>query len=99
MLETLTRDDFAPLLNDNFVIALGNGQDAVIELIEVGEQRPSPKVDNYALLFRGPGEYCLLQNTYKLQHKAFGNLVLFLVTVGETPEGFRYEAVVNRLRT
>lgn len=98
MIEEMNRGMFAEQLNTFFQAVLQPDQYRVpLELVEVGEQRPSPRVDNYSLLFRGPKEFCLLQSMYPLEHDSLGEFDLFLVPVGEKPDGFRYEAVINRL--
>jgi len=98
MIEDMNRGMFAEQLNTVFHAVLQPEDPRVpLELIEVGEQRPSPRVDNYSLLFRGPKEFCLLQSMYPLEHESLGPLDLFLVPVGDRPDGFRYEAIINRL--
>jgi hypothetical protein len=98
MLENLCRDDFAAQLDTTFTAVLATGDRVPLDLIEVTPQRDSPRVDNYSLLFRGPAEKGLIQSIYALQHEVIGALDLFLVPVGKEADGFRYEAVINRLR-
>jgi len=97
MFEKLSRSDFADQLNTEFSTVLYPDIRVTLELIEVGAQRPSPKLDNYSLLFRGPAEFCLLQSSYPIEHPVIGNLDLFIVPVNEKPDGFRYEAIINRI--
>lgn len=97
MFEKLSRADFADQLNTQFSTVLYPDIPVVLELVEVGPQRPSPKLDNYSLLFRGPAEFCLMQSMYPLEHPVIGNLDLFIVPVNEKPDGFRYEAIINRI--
>ena len=96
-LEKLKRDDFVAQLNTIFYAVLQNDARVPLELTEVGPARPTPRLDNYALLFRGPADFCLLQNIYHLEHETVGPLDLFLVPVKEKPDGFRYEAIINRI--
>jgi hypothetical protein len=54
---------------------------------------------SFALIFRGPREIALQQNTYKLRHPVLGELQIFLVPVGKVKadDAWRdYEAVFNR---
>ncbi|MEO6391215.1 MAG: hypothetical protein ABIP75_05130 [Pyrinomonadaceae bacterium] len=98
MIEDMNRGMFAEQLNTFFHAVLEPDQHRVsLELIEVGEPRPNPRVDNYSLLFRGPKEFCLVQSMYPLDHESLGSFDLFLVPVGDRPDGFRYEAIINRL--
>jgi hypothetical protein len=97
MFEKLWRSDFADQLNKECTTLLFPDIRVALELVEVGPQRPSPKLDNYSLLFRGPAEFCLLQSSYPIEHPVIGTLDLFIVPVNEKPDGFRYEAIINRI--
>jgi len=52
-------------------------------------------VRRFALLFRGPMEPSLSQQTYAVIHDKLGPMDLFIVPVGRTAEGLAYEAVFN----
>jgi hypothetical protein len=56
----------------------------------------SPTMESFSLVFQGPGGRLLPQLIYALEHHRLGTLDLFIVPIGQTPEGYRYEAVVNR---
>ena len=47
----------------------------------------------FALLFRGPAEQALRQDTYEVEHPALGRFLLFIVPVGFDEAGRYYEAV------
>ena len=93
----LTLDDFVPLIGEQF----GFEHDALCEqavaLIEAspingperGGRRP------FSLLFEGPAEPMLEQRTYRVSNPAFASLELFIVPVGPSPSGIRYEAIFN----
>lgn len=50
----------------------------------------------FALVFRGPAEPVLRQQTVELQHPTLGPIALFLVPVRQTETHTHYEAVFNR---
>ncbi|WP_409993873.1 DUF6916 family protein [Roseateles koreensis] len=49
----------------------------------------------FHLIFEGPVESLLDQRTYQVRHAAFSGLELFIVPVGQSRSGIRYEAVFN----
>ena len=49
----------------------------------------------FSLMFECPGSDVLPQGMQLLQHPALGPLELFLVPVGRSPAGVRYQAVFN----
>ena len=97
MLDRLTRDSFAPLLNSRF--QLERGSDSIeLELTEVSQLRSSRHHESFSLVFRGPGDALLPQSMYRLDHSVLGAVDLFLVPVGQDTHGLYYEAVISRLR-
>jgi len=49
----------------------------------------------FSLLFRGPADQQLPQDTYALELQELGPLTLFLVPVGQDRKGIYYESVFN----
>lgn len=49
----------------------------------------------YTLDFRGPLEFPLQQNLYRLSHDDLGEVDLFLVPVGRDEDGLYYHVVIN----
>ncbi len=49
----------------------------------------------FTLLFRGPAEPVLAQQSFQVSHPRLGQFPLFLVPVGADQAGVRYEAVFN----
>jgi hypothetical protein len=104
VLETLTTDDFAPLLGDRFALRLSPDVTIEMRLAEVaGRGRPDRAAsasmvpsrhgrEQFSLTFRGPREPRLGQRIYALEHATLGVLELFLVPLGEDQSGRTYEA-------
>ncbi len=88
---------FESLLNEGFALDLGEGGQVDIELLEVSRGRPAPGYEHFSLLFRAPAETPAEQRTYYIEHPATGQMAIFLVPIGSTPEGLLLEAVFNRL--
>jgi len=92
---TLTAADFEALVQDEFQIALPTGEIAFsLKLVEVHRLGRAVRRDGaFSLLFLSPpGPFCR-QAIYSLTHATLGTLDLFLVPVGPTDGGNRYEAV------
>lgn len=97
MLEQLTAEHFAALIDSEFAVTDG-GPNAPLRLVDIGRyprsgvgSRPEP----FSLLFEGPAEALLVQRIYHLEHPAMTALDIFLVPVGRTGDRIRYEAVFN----
>jgi len=92
MLDELTKDAFLPLLDSVFKLREG---DLALELrlVEV-EARwgKGPKREPFSLHFLGPVDPALPQKIYRLEHEQLGALEIFLVPVGRSAAGTRYEA-------
>ena len=96
MPEFYTKEGFAEHLNTKFRIPLQSSDEIELELIEVVSTLSTPRQEQFSLFFRGPVNIYLPQMTYHMRHEAMGELDLFIVPVGQQPDGFRYEAVFNR---
>ncbi|NLG96042.1 MAG: hypothetical protein GX491_01660 [Chloroflexi bacterium] len=94
-LESLTLDDFAPYLHQEFIIYLQNGEPYALELVELRDlgAAPGPTFRKpFAMTLRNPNNAAYLpQGTYQLEHEHMGSLELFIVPLGPSPEGMQYE--------
>jgi hypothetical protein len=98
MLEKLTADDFAPLVDTEFAVALDTGIKAPLRLIEIGRYPPSgigSRPAPFSLIFEGAAESAMGQRIYRLEHPDLTDLDIFLVPVGRHGGSIRYEAVFN----
>src|SRR5262245_59440089 len=103
MLESLTLDSFTPLIGQSFRVMLPDGQalDAVLESareVTASGWQPEDKRQArkpFSLVFLGRSQTVLPQATYRVQHETLGDLDIFIVPVGRTPEGITYEAVFS----
>jgi hypothetical protein len=93
-METLGYEGFKSQVNSSFQIA-----DIPIELklVEVTERKLTSRQEMFALIFSGPREHFLEQKSYNLSHEKLGEGEMFLVPVAQEADGFKYEAVFNRL--
>jgi len=56
--------------------------------------------EGFSLLFRGPKETTLKQDTYVIEHKELGKFSFLVVPVGtKDTRAAHYEAVINRLHS
>ena len=96
MPEKLTRASFEPHLNTTFRVVHDGDDTFDLALIEVADKTPAGfPGEQFSLLFKGPSELMLLQQTCVLEHPEMGHVTLFLVPVDQKKDGYRYEAVFN----
>jgi hypothetical protein len=89
-LESLTLDDFAPLLNERFTIDPADAPPFEAELVEVtGIARAPGGREPFSLVFQGGPSPPLQQRIYCVEHEVLGALEIFLVPIAAD----RYEAV------
>jgi hypothetical protein len=92
----LTGDTFAAFLNGRFRLISGPEAGMELELVEFNAGSRSAHHEAFSIVFRAPVEAPLEQRIYRLEHESLGAFELFLVPIGKSPEGVRYEAVFNR---
>jgi hypothetical protein len=82
MLDTLTLEDFRPLLHDRFRIAPDDAPAFEVELVEVtGIPREPGGRAPFSLVFRGGPNPPLPQRIYRVEHEKLGELDVFLVPI------------------
>lgn len=87
---------FAECVGDTFEIGIEGIPPLATELVEAVESRHAgPTRTAFTLLFRGPPEPILAQQSFQVRHPRLGQFDLFLVPVGADQAGVRYEAVFN----
>jgi hypothetical protein len=97
MLDSMTKETFAPRVGSTFEIRLNPEETVAVELAEVTTfpdyegQRREP----FSLIFRGAHRFVLPQGIYRVEHKEMGPMEIFLVPIGPDQKGMRYEAVFN----
>ena len=89
-LESLTLDDFAPLLHERFRVDPEEGPPFEVELVEVSEiaREPGGRAP-FSVVFEGGPSPPLPQRIYRVEHDGLGALEIFLVPIAAD----RYEAV------
>jgi hypothetical protein len=97
-LAQLQSNDFAPYLNETFIVRLGGVDPIGLELVSVTEfgrqYRPDAR-QPFSIHFLGPvSSQYLLQSTYHLEHPQLGDFDLFLVPIGPERGHMRYEAIL-----
>ncbi len=97
MSDYLTRVSFEPYLNTTFRLNLEGGEAIDLELVEANDKTPERfDGEQFSLIFKGPPDSYIEQQTCPLEHPAMGRLDLFLVPVDQKKDGFYYEAFFNR---
>jgi hypothetical protein len=96
-LESLTHESLAENLHTKFRVPVESGEPFELELIEVGEKRRVRDSENFSAVFRGGPDFLLQQSIHHLKHERLGEFDLFLVPIAREADGFRYEAIFNRV--
>ena len=98
-LNEITWQAMEPYVGGTFRIDLTDGNHIDLKLTDVKkvlDQHVDPRFtrDSFSLYFLGPPNVLLPQSVYPLRHDEIDEpLHIFIVPIGKTPEGFRYEAV------
>ena len=99
----LNMDSFKSQLATNFLI---NHQAAKVKftLVDVtsfaSKKQAALGKEGFSLLFRGPKEMVLKQDTYVIEHEELGMFSFLVVPVGtKNARAPHYEAVINRLHS
>lgn len=96
MKERIEKAAFAENLNTTFRVLLNDAESVELELKEITEKDLDPKQEQFTLVFHGPLQTLLQQRTYQIEHERIGKFDLFLVPIGQSKDGFTYEAIFNR---
>jgi len=98
-LSTITLEDFESCIGQIFMATPENGEGIEIELFEVkliGTINPQAATHRpLSVLFRGPFEPILSQQTCRVENTTFGAHLLFLVPIGPDENGMVYDATFN----
>jgi hypothetical protein len=101
---TLGRSAFARYVGDLFQLQLNPSEHVALQLFKVRALRwavPAPHArsggseHSFSLLFRGPLERPLSQETYRFAHGRMGGFELFIVPMRAEPQARYYEAIFN----
>src|ERR1700752_1584655 len=102
MSDKQTEAEFTKHVNTKFRIKADIPQPIELTLVSVTPRRieahEQDGMERFSAMFMGPLEVFLTQQTYHVSHPEMGEFDLFLVALGQEPEGFRYEAVYNYYR-
>ena len=101
LLKDLKKSAFAQHLGEDFKIRKGLLETVDFKLIEVSgiAYALTSTEESFSVVFRGPHDLPLKQDTYMVEHKAIGAYPLLIVPVYYDGDGLHYEAVFNRLQT
>lgn len=102
MSDMQTEAEFTKNLNTKFRLLVDAPQPIELTLVEVAPRKVEPHeeagMERFSAIFMGPREILLPQQMYRVTHPDMGEFDIFLVPLGQEPEGFRYEAVYNYYR-
>ena len=97
--KTLALEDFADKLGQEFALIAPGLSPIAISLTEaqpvVFGRLPSGMRPPFSLIFLAREQRVLPQDTYRIEHAAFGAVEIFLVPIGRNDEGVSYQATFN----
>lgn len=92
---SLTSQAFDPHLGEVFDLAIGE-HSLPLRLAEIERLGASGRDGgSFSLLFLGPQQPVLRQAVYPLQRDGLGRIEMFIVPLGFSDHGMRYQAVFN----
>ena len=97
-LESLNSKIFSEQLHTQFRLLREGAEPLPLELIEVRESDPSPKIELFSLHFRGPAAPRMAQQIHMLEHDKLGRFGIFLTAIAGDEQGITYESVFHRFR-
>ena len=99
MSDMQTEAEFSKHVNTKFRLLVEAPVPIELTLLSVTPRKIEPNeqagMERFSAMFMGPREIFLPQQTYRVSHPEMGEFDIFLVALGQDPEGFRYEAVYN----
>jgi hypothetical protein len=98
LLHRLTSGAFAESLNTTFQIHVSALNVQELELIKVSKTKVSGMAESFDVVFLGRKDKPFEQGAYLIEHSRMGSFPVFVVPVGNSPKGVRYQAVFSRLR-
>jgi hypothetical protein len=98
-LDKLNAKVFSEQLHTQFIVNLSGAGAITLELVEVVERDPSPKLELFTLQFRGPSAPRMAQQIHRLEHDKLGSFEIFLTAIGtDAEQRILYESVFHRFR-
>jgi hypothetical protein len=98
MPEELKKTDFDPHLNSKFEITSKLSGKIEVELVQIDEKN-TDETEVFSLLFKGPKDLVLPQDTHTVKHEKMGEFSIFLgPVIHHEQDGVYYEAIFNRLK-
>ena len=102
MSDMQTEAEYSRNLNTKFRLLVDAPQPIDLTLVEVTPRKVGAHeekgMERFSAVFMGPREILLPQQIYRVSHPDMGEFDIFLVALGQEPEGFKYEAVYNYYR-
>jgi hypothetical protein len=87
---------FSEQLNTEFSLSLPE-QTIPLRLSEAVDKGSNARQEQFSLVFQGPLQPVLQQNTYSFKHTQLGEFMLFIVPIGQNGAGIQYQVIFNRL--
>ena len=95
MLDTFTIDDFSGRVGERFSAVAADGRPLMLTLASIGALSAAPGAARmpFSLEFRDEASEHVPQQTLAVEHPEMGAFNLFVVPLGPSPDGMRYEAI------
>jgi hypothetical protein len=97
----LNQETFSKYLNTKFTFDHKDLDAVSVKLVEVYDltsKTATPTTKQcFGVVFRGPRNAPLRQETYTVEHESLGKFDMLVVPIASRKKGFYYEAIFNRL--
>ena len=89
-----TIETFEPAVGETFTVGGEGGAKIELLLVEAERKDAGPHAPRppFSLLFHGPSDPLLPQETYRFEHRSLGVMEIFIVPLGRDEHGAVYEA-------
>ena len=100
LVQDLRRSTFGGHVGEDFRVLEGALGSVDLRLVEVSDSGPNSiasSQETFSVLFRGPDDHPLEQDTYMVEHRAIGTFPILIVPTYGDGDGAYYQAVFNRM--
>jgi hypothetical protein len=99
MIEKFNPDFMRPYLNTRFRIAIPDIDPLELELVDIKE-RNNEGMESFSLIFKGPLDRVVYDNTYPMEHDQIGAFEMFIgpFLTPTKKDAIYYQAVFSKLK-
>lgn len=93
--KTINEKDLDGILNTELTVFYDEGKTLKLELVEVDE-KTRDNIYSLSLIFKGPADKVLMDNTYRFEDEKFGSFELFISPYQQKENDVFYDSHISR---